>query len=363
MTIVPVVRRPSKAVLLCGLLAACGGGGATTSPPPPVPMARTWQIGMATLPPVLTVESVLAGIEQWSPYAELAAFHEELPWTDLLAGMTPAAILLRDKVDLVAYLRSRGLGIAFTADLTDGLSRTDEAPQLRALGRSLTEPAVQQLARDYVLAVDELLQPEYLGLAAETNLVRASAPSGLYAAVVDTANAMAQDLQAAATTATLFFSVQVETAWGWGSGGTFVGIAQDLTDFPFAQVLGLSSYPYFVHTTPDTIPDDYYRRLVAGTSLPAMVTEGGWSSASVGAGASSPQLQARYLERQEELLDSVSAVAFLHLLYADPDLTTWPQPIPPNLPFFVNIGLADSEFAPKPALDVWQQMSARPLSR
>ncbi|MCU0867616.1 MAG: hypothetical protein MUC36_27860 [Planctomycetes bacterium] len=179
--------------------------------------------------------------------------------------MSPAAILARDKVALVAQLRSKGLGIAFTADLTDGLSRTDEAPQLRALGRSLAEPAVQQLARDYVLAVDQLLQPELLGLAAETNLVRAAAPPWLYAAVVATSNAMAADLAANSSQAQLFFSVQVETAWGWGTGGTFVGIATDLQDFPFAQALGLSSYPYFLHASPDAMPDDYFRRLADRT--------------------------------------------------------------------------------------------------
>jgi hypothetical protein len=50
------------------------------------------------------------------------------------------------------------------ADLTDGLSRGEEAPQLRALGRSLSEPAVQQVYRDYVAAVVRKLQPDYLGL-------------------------------------------------------------------------------------------------------------------------------------------------------------------------------------------------------
>ena len=194
----------------------------------------------------MTTEAVIQGIDLWSTRAELAAIHEELPWTDLLAGQTPDAILDRDKVDLVKYMRSKGLKLYFMADLTDGLSRGEEAPQLRALGRSITEPAVQQVYRDYVLAVNRKLQPEILGLAAETNLIRAAADPLVYAAVVKAANDAAADLHTAGSRATLLFSVQVETAWGvLGGSGGYSGVEQDFRDFPFAQRIGLSSYPYF----------------------------------------------------------------------------------------------------------------------
>ena len=90
--------------------------------------------GIFRTPPRLDVATVIAGIDRWSTRAEIAAIHEELPWTDLLAGMSPDAILDRDKVQLVQYYRGKGLQLYFMADLTDGLSRADEAPQLRALG-------------------------------------------------------------------------------------------------------------------------------------------------------------------------------------------------------------------------------------
>lgn len=352
----PIRRAKSHSAACLVLLAACAGG-TDDDPRPPAP--RTFAMGFATTPPVLTVEAVLQGIDLFEERAEFAVFHEELPWTDLLAGMTPAQILVRDKTDLVAHLRSRGLDIVFVLDLTDGLSRGEEAPQLRTLGRSLAEPAVQQVARDYALAVDAMLQPTMLGLAAETNLIRAAAPPGVYDAVVATANAMAQDLAAASTSATLFVSVQVETAWGLLPTGPFVGIDQDLVDFPFTQALGLSSYPYFAFDDPDEIPADYYSRLLLGTSLPAFVSEGGWTSASVGTSVSSPGLQARYVDKQEQLLDSIDAIAWLHLLFADPDLATWPQPVPPTLPLFTSIGLCDSAFVPKPALAAWDRLFAR----
>jgi hypothetical protein len=318
-------------------------------------------MGFSGIPPRLDVATAIAAIDRWSTRAEIAAIHEELPWTDLLAGMSPDAILDRDKVQLVQYYRSKGLQLYFMADLTDGLSRGEEAQQLRALGRSLSEPAVQQVYRNYVAAVVRKLQPENLGLAAETNLIRAAAPATLYAAVVQAANAAAADL-AGVTTAPRFISVQVETAWGLFTGAPFAGIDADVRDFPFTQMLGLSSYPYFVFAQPEDMPADYYARVIAGRSLPAMVVEGGWTSATAGSISSTPQEQARYITRHAQLLDSVSARGYLQLLYADLDLASLPPPIPTNLPLFVSIGLTDSNFGAKPALAEWDTLHGRALA-
>jgi len=43
----------------------------------------------------LTTAAVIEGIDLWSTRAEFAAIHEELPWTDLLGGMSPDDILDR----------------------------------------------------------------------------------------------------------------------------------------------------------------------------------------------------------------------------------------------------------------------------
>ena len=61
---------------------ACGSGGDAATAGP----TRTWQMGFSPNPPRPTVQSVLQGIDLWSRRAELAIIHEELPWTDLLAG-------------------------------------------------------------------------------------------------------------------------------------------------------------------------------------------------------------------------------------------------------------------------------------
>jgi hypothetical protein len=356
----PIAVRAATLGSIALATVACGGSDPAATPPPP--SRRTWSMGFSGLPPRPDTATLLHGIDLWSTRAEIAAIHEELPWTDLLAGMSADAILDRDKVQLVQYYRDKGLKLYFMADLTDGLARDSEAPQLRALGRSLAEPAVQQVYRYYVAAVVRKLQPEYIGLAAETNLIRVAAPPALYAAVVQAANAAAADLQMMGAIAPRFISIQVETAWGLlGNGGAYVGVDVDFQDFPFASMLGLSSYPYFAFARPEDIPANYYSRPLTGRSLPAMVVEGGWTSVSAGAIVSSPDAQARYLSRHAQLLDGIQARGVIQLEFADLDLSTFPQPQPANLPLFVNLGLTDSNFVAKPALAIWDAQHARPL--
>ncbi len=151
------------------------------------------------------------------------------------------------------------------------------------------------------------------GGAAETNLIRAAGTAALYSAVVQAANDAAADLRAAGRSAPLMISVQVETAWGGFTGGGYVGVEQGFQDFPFTNILGLSSYPYFVYVQPENIPSNYYTRVLNGRTLPVMIVEGGWTSASVGSIVSSPDMQARYITRHAQLLDSVHASAMIQL--------------------------------------------------
>jgi hypothetical protein len=348
-------------LMLFGFAAARAAG----TPPAPDASAlagRTWAMGFGLVPPRPVVAVAVKGIDLFSRRAEIAAIHEELPWKDLLGGMSADAILDRDKAKLIQYLRAKGLKLYLMADANDGLSRGQEAPQLRALGRSIAEPAVQDAYRRYVAAFARRFQPEYIGLAAETNLVRKMAPPALYAGVVRAANAAAADLRAAGSTAVLLTSVQVETAWGGlPRGGPYVGVERDFADFPFIQMLGLSSYPYLVYAKPEDIPGDYYSRLLNGRQLPVMIVEGGWTSASVGPVRSSPELQARYLDRLARLADGVQARGVIQLLFADLDLSSFPKPLPAILPLFTRIGVVEDDFTPKPALRVWDALYRRPL--
>jgi hypothetical protein len=159
-------------------------------------------------------------------------------------------------------------------------------------------------------------------------------------------------------------SVQVDVAWGRlpAGGGSFVGIARDRADFPFVDVLGLSSYPYLAgFTSPEEIPLDYYSRLAADAPLPMIVTEGGWASGSVTGVSSSPDLQARYIRRQMQLADAAKLLGVFQITFTDLDVASFNLPPGSILPLFAKLGLVDANYRAKPALAVWDSVRAAAL--
>ncbi len=351
---------PAAMALLAGAIVTCSNG-----VDPNAVAARTYRLGFSATPPRLTIQSVLQTIEAWRPHSDIAQITQGVPWRALLADTSAAALVTRDLKELAALYHSRGLPLIVEIDVTDGLARDREAPELVALGRSITEPAVQQRYREYLAAVDSILHPEYLGLAMETNLVRALALPSVYVAMRTMVAGGENTLLAQGSVAKRFISVQVETAWGrLPAVGHFVGIDADRADFPFIKALGLSSYPFLAgFANPSDVPVDYYARLneSSATRLPMLVVEGGWSSGSVSGVTSSPDKQALWIKRQMEMADRAALVAVTQITFTDLDLSTYPVPPGSILPLFAQLGLVDVDFHAKPALTEWDRAFARPL--
>jgi hypothetical protein len=353
--------RRVAALVLCALLPGCGA--ATTTPSAPQASPRTYRMGFTAFPPRLGDNALaIRTVDTWATRADAGLLLYEPPWERLLAGDDPDALVRANELGLANYFRGKGLHIVATIDATNGLDRAGEAAGLVALRRSLAEPAVRAAYARYVGAFAAVIQPEYLAVASETNLVRAVAPPALYQALKDAAAAAAVEAKRRAPATRVFTTVQVETAWGRLVPGTgFVGIARDRADFPFAEAVGLSSYPYLAgFGEPEELPLEYYSRLLEGGSAPLLVIEGGWTSTSLGGITSSPDKQRRYLERQEQILDAARAAGWFQITFTDLDLGATPVPPGSALPLFATLGLVDVNFAPKPALSVWDAAFARP---
>jgi hypothetical protein len=344
--------------ILMGVAACSNGAG-------PDSATRTYRMGFSSTPPRLTIESVIQTITAWETHADIALINQGVPWRALLNDTSAAELVRRDLKDLAVHYHDRGMPLIVEIDVTDGLARDREAPDLVALGRSISEPAVQQVYREYLAAVDSILHPEYLGLAMEVNLIRAIAPPSVYSAVVTMAAGGEQTLVAQHSPAKRFVSMQVETAWGrLPDVGHFVGVDKERADFPYITALGLSSYPYLAgFANPSDVPIDYYARLntSGGAALPMLVVEGGWSSGSVTGVTSSPQLQAQWIKRQMEIADRGALVAVTQISFTDLDLSSYPAPPGSILSLFGQLGLVDVNFNPKPALAEWDRAFARPL--
>lgn len=361
------------AVLAAPALLALFAGACAKSPsaPGPAGAARTWVMGFSGFPPVPDQAVAVAAINMAALRSDAAIQHVAPPWDSLLAGVPADTLVRRHEFPLQNYFRNvQRRRLAFEVDLTNGLNRGAEDPALVAAGRSIAEPQVRSLAVAWITAVDTIIHPDWLGFGCETNLVRAAAPPALYAALRDLCGQAADSLAAlharrpSLPRPVLYSTVQVETAWGrLGGPGTYQGIAADLADFPYAQLLGLSSYPYLGgFAEPEELPDDYLSRLANDAGRPVMVIEGGWASQSYGPYTTSPGKQARYIRRQARLLDAARAVGWLSLEFADLALSQWPPGTDPTIRYFASLGVVDSVLGPKPALAAWDSLFARPLA-
>jgi hypothetical protein len=356
------MKRSMLACLALGTalaLAGCGKSG--TAPRPLAP--RSYRMGFALNAPREDFALLLQTLGVMSAHADAAIMSNEAPWDSLLAGTPPDAFVRRQQLPLADYYRGKGLRVWVYLDPANGLNRAGESNPLVAAGRSITEPAIQQLYKDYAVALDTLIHPDVFGCVLETNLIRALSPAPLYAAIRQTANDAAAAIRAHDAGVTLAASVQVETAWGKLTAGPYQGVDADIADFPFIQQLGLSSYPYFVWPTPESLPADYYSRLLLGHPVPVAVVEGGWTSENFSTVVSSPDAQRRYLERQAQLLDGVNARAWFQLTFTDIELHSLAPSLAAGLLPFSRLGVVDTLLAGKPALSAWDGIRARPLVR
>ena len=359
-----VISMLARSPLALALLLAVSCGDRGTEPTHPAP--RTFRMGFSAIPPDTTQQSTMASLDAWTRRADAAIMHVSVPYRALLSGITAAQYVTAVDLPLANFYRGRNLSIVITIDVTNGLDRSAEDPALVEMQRSITEPAVQQLYRQYVRELVSAIHPEYMGLAAETNLIRALTSPVVYGAVVRMANDAAADVRAmTGQRPRLYVSIQADEGWGrFLHNNVYQGVEADFRDFPFMEALAISSYPYFVYADPDDVPLDYYTRLANGRSIPVLVVEGGWTSGAVSTVQSSPEKQARYIRRHERLLDAAKAVAVFQLTYTDLDLSAFP-PQPPGsiLPLFAQLGMVDAQLRPKLALRAYDSVFARPLAR
>ena len=330
--------------------------------------SRSYRMGFQNSAPRFDdINLFVQSLQIWTPKSDAAIITTEVPWDSIFAGRSIENYVINNYKALVDYYRSKNLKLWVYIDPQNGLNRTSDARELVTLGKSIALPEVQKVYRRFVIVMDSILRPDHLGLALETNLIRAASSVEIYKGVKKAANEAAIELRKRNPSVKLSISVQVDYAWGRLIGnGTYVGIEQDFIDFPFIEELGLSSYPYFDFSKPEDIPLDYYSRLKEGKSIPVFVTEGGWPSQSFTGPAqkmilSNVKTQQAYISRQSQLLDKAQATAVFQLTFTDIDLTSLPSFVHPNISNFAYLGLVDIKLKSKPGFDTWVNLFGRTL--
>lgn len=331
-------------------------------------VTRSYRMGFQNSAPRFDdINLFIQSLQLWTPKADAAIISVEVPWDSIFAGKPIVNYVINNYKGLVDFYRSKNLKLWIYIDPQNGLNRASEARELVAFSKSIAQPEIQSIYRRFVVVMDSILRPEHLGLALETNLIRAAASSAIYNGVKKAANDAAADIRKVNFTVKLSVSVQVDFAWGRLLGnGTYIGIDQDFIDFPFIQELGLSAYPYFDFSKPEDIPLNYYTKLIESKSIPVFVTEGGWPSKSFTGPnqkkiTSNVKTQQSYLKHQSLLLDNASATALFQLTFTDIDLSSVPSFVDPNINNFANLGLVDIKLQPKPGFDTWTDIFNRTL--
>ena len=320
---------------------------------------RTYRMGFQNSAPRMEFDLVIQSLHIWEQRADAAMITTEVPWDSLYKGMSPQTYVINNFKGLVDYYRTKNFKLWVYIDPANGLDRGSDALALVARNKSIAQPDAQLMYRRFAFVMDSILQPDHLGLALETNLIRGIAPDSIYQGVKMAANRAFSEIRAYDTHVKLSISIQADYAWGKLGNSSSKPINQDFVDFPFIQELGISSYPYFGFDKPQDIPVDYYSKLVEGKSIPVFVTEGGWSSATVANFTGTTQKQSDYIKRQAELLDQANAIAVFQLTFTDIDVTALPPGVPSNIVLFSSLGLVDKDLTPKPALDAWDTIFKR----
>lgn len=332
------------------------------------PYQRSYRMGFQnSAPRIDNLDLFIQSLNLWTQRSDAAIISTEVPWEELLAGADPVQYAIDHYRGLVEFYRSKDLELWIYIDPQNGLDRTSDALELLAAGKSIADPEIQLLYRRFTVVMDSLFQPEHLGLALETNLIRDAASTEIYNGVKEAAQGAADDIRLVNPDVELSVSVQVDHAWGKLAGGTYQGIDQDFLDFPFIQELGLSSYPYFGFDDPIEIPTHYYSQLIEGKNIPVFVSEGGWSSESLTASGrtitSSTETQRAYIQHHSILLQKVNAIAVFQLVFTDIDLDALPPDVPDNIQYFAHLGLVDTNLQPKPALTDWDNQFSISLKK
>jgi hypothetical protein len=361
---------------LCGLLLAglaCGG----QSGPFPTPEnsafdASRTAYGFFPSPPEPTLEGILQHFQDMSEHADFVLMQHNLPWEDFAAGLEGESQGRTDLINQYTLARQNGMEAVFVVDPLNGLNRREFLGLPAGWEASFANPRVRKAFTNFSLWIVRQFHPRYLGLASEINTYMDAHPDdapnylSLYHEVYAAIKAEAPQTQVFVT----FQWDDLNNMFGQpeeNHGGQYETNWEQVEAFePDLDLWVISSYPYFVFPSGADIPAGYYTPLLARTSKPLAVAEGGFTSRDVAHLHGTPADQVAYLNAIHDqigarldfwvylLLNDFHLDAYAEMMRAqgmgEDDLQT--------LGMFGSVGLREYDGTPKPAMQVWDSFRA-----
>lgn len=343
------------------VLAACDDAPPRNATPTPDANAvpRSFAMGISSLPTELTVKSYAETFQLAASIGEIILIQRTPPWEELLAGAFSEETVLTTQRE-TALAKEHGLDIFVAIDPTDGSRQRDRLAGLpdELLGAGFSDPLVHQALIDYARYLAETYQPRYLAFGVEINGYQQHHPEDFERFVVIYHEAY-EAVKELSPDTLVFPTFQFEELQGrlpfqnplppqWNLISRFE---------PRLDVLAVSSYPDILYPEAGSIPDSYYQQLSLYSSRPVAISGMGYTSrarddttATEAEGA-----QAGFVRRTLDNAQQMGMPFVIWFVGQDPSFTG------ESALDLSNSGLVRQDGTQKPASEVWEETSRRPL--
>jgi hypothetical protein len=327
--------------------------------------------GFFPSPSEATIQGVFDNYKAMGQHADVSLLQKEIPWQDFEKSADGHSQTIDDIHNQYVLAHQNGLEIIFVVDALNGLNRSQFYHLPFGWQASFGNAKVRAAFTNYTLRVLREFHPRYLGLGSEVNTYMDVHPEdkqnylSLYREVYDLIKAESPETQVFAT----FQWEDLKNLAPFPNENRASGQINwdEIEAFePRLDLWVISSYPFVVFKSGDQIPADYYTPLLARTSKPIAVAEGGYTSQAVGNFEGTPQDQVAYLTAIHSQLGSRLSF-WIYLLLRDFNLDSYASMLRQQgasgdvstLGWFASVGLSQRDGTAKPGLELWDSYRAK----
>jgi hypothetical protein len=367
---------------LCLILWACGGGGADTGGATPAAPSRTFYMGFSPWPYDLTQQAVDWVYANISSNGDMISQHMEegVPWPEAYSPLSHPTPFSQDYIATIQYRVQHSVGRKLLLQINPLNTSRDGMALYRGSSPAQPLPAAWQGVRlnseqvktaylNYAVRMKEYLNPDYMLLGVEVNILLEKNPS-LWADYVELHRHVYTELKSLYPSLPLGVSVFCAPFFPeWTTPDTLAAQLNGLDDLsPYIDFLAFSVHPFMSSLLAESFPNDYFQRLFARTSKPIAISESSypaqeWTTLTppylVFRG--SPAKQANFLSLM--LSESLRVRARFVIWYSIRDYDALWNTFPPDLKttgiVWRDTGLYDESGNERSAMSVWKDWHSR----
>jgi len=370
------------ALLLLALALACGAEG-TAAPTAQTPTSagppRHYHLGFTPFPYDITSEALSYVYEKIAVDADIIAHHFDggIPWPEALEGLPYNDNLMDDWQRRETFTPpGHKVYVAITpiSVSRDSLAlywgETENMP-LPAPWDSygFNHPDVKTAFLNHAIATVEFFQPDYLAIGIEANLLLNSIPEQ-WDAYLELHTYVYEQLKARYPDLPIMVSVMGNSLLeGFNTEGNLEANRQAFEQLiEYSDYFAISLYPYLSAYLTDSIPEDMFENLLPLSDKPIAFAETGYPAQSFTLTKdnlyfdTNPEKQLAYFTMLFDEADRHNFVFIINFVLRDYD-ALWPYLNPDDQELAIlwrDTGFYDEKGQPRPVLELWQAVLARP---